>query len=105
MQHAIDQATRLNLKIGVMFLDLDRFKVINDSLGHIKGDMLLCVIAERLKGILRNEDTVARVGGDEFVILLETIKNADQVAQLSKEILRVICQPIVLDGHILNVST
>jgi len=84
---------------AVLFLDLDRFKVVNDSLGHMMGDKLLTEVALRLQGVLRTEDTVARMGGDEFTILLQNVKGigeATMVAdRIQKELLRAVC----IDGH------
>lgn len=105
LQHAIDQARRFNTLVGVLFLDLNRFKVINDSLGHDKGDLLLQTIAERLKKTVRDIDTVARLGGDEFVIVLEHITEAAHVSIFARDLLNVINQSIELAGHIVSVST
>ncbi|MEG3898182.1 MULTISPECIES: EAL domain-containing protein [unclassified Microcoleus] len=85
-------------QFAVLFLDLDRFKVINDSQGHRTGDRLLVAVARRLLTGLRPGDTVARVGGDEFVILLEEIQGVDEAKALAKEILRAIERPLNLEG-------
>ena len=73
LEHAFVRANRRGTKIAVLFMDLDNFKVINDSLGHEVGDQLLVAVAERLKNCLRPEDTAARLGGDEFTILVEDV--------------------------------
>jgi diguanylate cyclase (GGDEF)-like protein/PAS domain S-box-containing protein len=105
MEHAIQQAKWLDTQIAVLFMDLNRFKIINDSLGHDKGDVLLRAVSERLKTAVRDVDTVARLGGDEFVVMLENITDTDYVLQVAKELLRVVCQPVNLDGNIVSVST
>lgn len=84
---------------AVLFLDIDRFKVINDSLGHLSGDQLLIGIAQRLQTCLRAEDTVARLGGDEFAILLDDISNPEFAVQVSERILKALSRPFVIEGH------
>jgi diguanylate cyclase (GGDEF)-like protein/PAS domain S-box-containing protein len=84
---------------AVLFLDLDRFKLINDSLGHISGDQLLIEVSRRLRECLRTEDTIARLGGDEFVILLDNIKNADDSVNIAKKILSTFRKSFVIDGQ------
>jgi diguanylate cyclase (GGDEF)-like protein/PAS domain S-box-containing protein len=105
MRHAIEQAKRLGTRIGVLFMDLNRFKVINDSLGHEVGDLLLCAIADRLRVAVREVDTVARLGGDEFVVLLENIHEYEQIARITDGLLKVVSQPVELAGQVLTVST
>ncbi|HEV2147222.1 MAG TPA: EAL domain-containing protein [Longimicrobiaceae bacterium] len=84
---------------AVLFLDLDRFKLINDSLGHHVGDRLLCVVAARLRGALRAEDTVARFGGDEFALLLADIAGPDVAVETAARIQAAISAPVNLDGY------
>lgn len=84
---------------AVLFLDLDRFKLINDSLGHIAGDRLLIEVAHRLRDGLRSVDTVARLGGDEFVILLDNIKHADDAVECAQKILTTLRHPFIIDGQ------
>ncbi|MEM9008146.1 MAG: EAL domain-containing protein [Cyanobacteria bacterium P01_F01_bin.86] len=84
---------------AVLFLDLDRFKMVNDSLGHVVGDQLLVTIAQRLIGHTRNIDVVARLGGDEFVILLEDIKNTAEVVQVTERILAETQIPLQINNH------
>jgi len=84
---------------AVLFLDLDRFKVINDSLGHQAGDRLLSVISARLRGALREEDTVARFGGDEFALLLPDIGEPRVATEVAERIQRAIAEPVNLDGY------
>jgi diguanylate cyclase (GGDEF)-like protein/PAS domain S-box-containing protein len=91
--------------LALIFLDLDRFKMINDSLGHEIGDQLLCEVASRLKRCLREDDTVARLGGDEFTIMLPDIANEDGAAKVAEKILESIRQPIIISDHKLFIST
>ena len=96
---ALAQARRGRGKISVMFLDIDRFKLVNDTAGHAQGDELLRGAARRLEGIVRDGDTVARVGGDEFAILLPSIDRASDAADLAQRILEAFREPWVLDGR------
>ncbi|MET0087583.1 MAG: EAL domain-containing protein [Sedimenticola sp.] len=101
---ALSQAKRNNTKLAVMYLDMDRFKAINDSLGHLMGDQLLQTVAGILKSCLRDSDTLARVGGDEFNLLLPDIGNREDVLAISKKILDRLKQPINLEGFEVFVS-
>ncbi len=100
----VDIAARENTKIGVLFLDLDRFKQVNDSMGHGAGDLLLVAIAERLRACVRQCDTVARMGGDEFVVLLPQVRAPEAAAVVGEKILRAITEPLVIEGHELVIS-
>jgi diguanylate cyclase (GGDEF)-like protein/PAS domain S-box-containing protein len=102
---AISHAHRQGRPLAVLFLDLDQFKVINDSLGHSLGDRLLQAVAERLQAAVREGDTVARQGGDEFILLLPWIANAVDAAKVARKILEAIRQPFHLDGHDLYMTT
>ena len=92
-------------RYAVLFLDLDRFKMINDSLGHVVGDQLLVAIAQRLKIHLRQTDLVARLGGDEFLVLLEDISSSEEVAQIAERILADFQKPLAINGHQIFIST
>jgi diguanylate cyclase (GGDEF)-like protein/PAS domain S-box-containing protein len=99
LEHAIDQARRHGYRIGVMLLDLDRFKDINDSLGLTAGDTLLQETAQRVSNSVRKEDTVARLGGDELLVVLEDILDPHMAARLAEKILSVLGAPFVLNGQ------
>ncbi|HEY9875812.1 MAG TPA: EAL domain-containing protein, partial [Candidatus Obscuribacterales bacterium] len=88
-----------NYQFAVLFLDIDRFKVVNDSLGHLSGDRLLQSIATRLQASLRLSDTLARLGADEFAILLEEIGDADDATRIASEIHKELTLPFFVDGH------
>ncbi len=98
-EQSIKLAQRDNHKCAVLFIDLDRFKVINDSLGHAAGDTLLIEVARRLRDCVRDSDVVARLGGDEFVVMLDRISDRDQVAVVARNILAALLSPIILAGH------
>lgn len=98
LEHAVEQARRHGQHIAVLFLDLDRFKTVNDSLGHPAGDELLIMVARRIRARLRNEDTLARLGGDEFVILLEQLDAAQMAAIVAQDLLQVLAAPVLLSG-------
>jgi diguanylate cyclase (GGDEF)-like protein len=99
LRHVIEAAHRHQRRFAVLFIDLDRFKVINDSLGHDAGDMLLVEIASRLHGALRSSDVVARLGGDEFVVILGETAESDDVERIASNLLSVLSQPLQLSGH------
>jgi diguanylate cyclase (GGDEF)-like protein/PAS domain S-box-containing protein len=101
---AIGHAERMQREIAVLFLDLDRFKNINDSLGHAIGDTLISILAQRLRSAVRMVDTVARVGGDEFVVVLTDISQESDITQVLSALFAAINQPVLLDNHELSVS-
>jgi diguanylate cyclase (GGDEF)-like protein len=104
LEHGIEQAKRHKKEIALFFIDLDHFKQINDSLGHPIGDRVLVTVTERLKAMIRKEDTLARLGGDEFTIIIEDIKEIEDISQLAQKILNVLIQPIHIEGHTLYIS-
>ena len=105
IQVGLAQARRQQNMLALLFLDLDRFKIINDSLGHTVGDQLLRVIAGRLKGCLRECDTVARLGGDEFMVLLPDIRSASDAGRIGNKIIRTLTEPVNCNGHELHITT
>lgn len=105
LNHAIERAKRGNLQVAVMFLDLDHFKTINDSLGHDVGDKLLVSMSKRLLNCIREDDTVARLGGDEFIIIIEQVHDISDLDPLLKKIMKVTAEAIVIDEHELSTST
>jgi len=104
IKHAIDFSNRQSKSIALFFIDLDRFKQVNDSLGHDYGDVLLQSIAKRLKSSLRIDDTVARIGGDEFVVLLESFSNENQLGRIAGKVIDAIGKPVELDKNIVSVG-
>lgn len=102
---AIESARRHGRRFALLFLDLDRFKTINDSLGHDAGDELLQVIGERLRQCVRASDLVSRIGGDEFVLLLNEVDNNDDVGRFADKLLTRILEPLILNGHEHRMST
>jgi diguanylate cyclase (GGDEF)-like protein/PAS domain S-box-containing protein len=105
LAHAIDRAQRYGHQIGVMILDLDGFKTVNDSLGHPVGDQLLVQVAGRLQQCIRVEDTVARLGGDEFAIILSSLHDGSDAVEVVRKILASIEQPFDLSGVGAMIST
>ena len=105
LQQAIDQSRRTGSQTGVLFLDLNRFKQVNDSLGHDLGDLLLEKIASRLKHLVRETDTVARLGGDEFVLVLADLDSIETMAAVAEKVLESVAAPVSLAGHELNITT
>ncbi len=93
LEHALSQATRNESILAILFIDLDRFKIINDSLGHAMGDNVLQVVAERLIHLLRESDTIARLGGDEFALILENVTNVAEIISTTQRILDDIARP------------
>lgn len=101
---AIELARRQGSQFAVMFLDLDRFKHINDSLGHAVGDLLLQSVAHCLVSCVRQSDTISRQGGDEFIVLLANIEHASHAALSAQKIIEALALPHRVDGHILHIS-
>lgn len=101
---ALIQAKRSKNELAVMFVDLDRFKLVNDTLGHIKGDELLKMVALRLKERLREGDTLARLGGDEFTLILPDLRDKKDAAMIADQIVHSLSQPFNLDGTEVHVS-
>lgn len=101
---ALAKARRNNEKAAVLFLDLDRFKLVNDMLGHVMGDCLLKEVSIRLSNCMRQSDTIARLGGDEFTILIPDINHVEDAARIAQKILDVIRDPFYIKGHEFHVS-
>jgi len=98
-RRALVRAKRAGHLVGLLYLDLDRFKPVNDRLGHKCGDLLLQTVAKRLKGSVREEDTIARLGGDEFAVILEHLSAPRDAAATATKILRALARPFSLEGH------
>lgn len=105
MQQLIKTSKKYELSHALLFLDLDRFKQINDSLGHDMGDLLLMNVADRIKGLLKNKDILARYGGDEFVVALTAIKHPREAANMAEKIIEVLETPFQLAGEEIYIST
>ncbi len=101
---AIAQAQRNREVLALLFIDLDRFKTVNDSLGHPVGDRLLKAVGERLMTCTRGSDTVARIGGDEFVVLLADLKQPEDARHVAQKVLDSLSEPLTIDGHELKVT-
>ncbi|WP_426070282.1 putative bifunctional diguanylate cyclase/phosphodiesterase [Janthinobacterium sp. DSP2-3-3] len=104
LAYALARADRQDSSVGLLLLDLDNFKVVNDTLGHHCGDQLLKLVAERLVAILRGTDIICRIGGDEFVVIVEPADDASEMASVASKILAVLATPFALEGHQLYVS-
>jgi diguanylate cyclase (GGDEF)-like protein len=98
-------ARRQRTVMALLFLDLDRFKLINDSLGHATGDQLLRVVSRRLSSCIRDEDTVARLGGDEFMVLLPRISGSADAGRIGRKIIDCLVEPVSCNGHKLHITT
>ncbi|MFT3928924.1 MAG: EAL domain-containing protein [Spongiibacteraceae bacterium] len=101
---AIERARRFNHRVALMMVDLDHFKRINDSLGHHMGDQLLIVVAQRLSACVRSSDTVARMGGDEFVMVLSDVETLEQIKIVAEKIVSDVAEPIHIGHHHLQVT-
>ena len=104
LNQAVEHALRNRLTLAVLFLDVDHFKKINDTLGHAVGDELLVHVGARLRGCVRASDTVARVGGDEFTILLPEITRMDDVTTVANKVMQTFASPIIVGNHEITVS-
>ena len=101
---AMASAARNRRRLAVFYIDLDRFKVVNDSLGHTIGDLLLQQIAERFHSVIRKQDTVARLSGDEFAVVLTEMASFERAELVAQKLLDVVRQPFILDGHPVHIS-
>jgi len=104
LRQTLNQAQRHQHRAAVMFIDLDRFKHINDTLGHEVGDQFLAAVAQRLRAAVRAVDTVARLGGDEFVVILHEISGPDDALMVAEKLLAALIEPIAASGHALHAS-
>lgn len=102
---AIIKAERQKTEFALLFIDLDRFKQINDSLGHTFGDKVLKVIAKRLLGVVRREDSLSRLGGDEFTLLVEDLKQEIDISTLAKKIIAVLTEPILIEDNTIYITS
>ena len=101
---ALAQARRNGWKVGLLFIDLDRFKMVNDTLGHVQGDVLLRTVSERLVSAIRAGDSVARLGGDEFAVILPDMPNSDTAAHVAQKLLDTLAEPVALEQREMYVS-
>ncbi len=104
LDHALGRLQRHPARVGLLFVDLDRFKIVNDKLGHEAGDHLLVAVAERLRGSVRPDDTVARLGGDEFVVLCEDLTNPLSAVQVAQRIVTAFTPPVRLGREAIAIS-
>ena len=104
IDQAIEMAQRKKHKIGILFIDLDHFKTINDTLGHHIGDLLLSQVASRMSFMLRATDTLGRLGGDEFLFLAPEVDDAEKLATIAAKFIEILVQPIAVDSHLLHVT-
>ncbi len=104
LNQAVERGRRDHSRFAVLFIDLDRFKTLNDSLGHHVGDRFLIEVANRLRGLVRKVDTVARLGGDEFVILVEQLSSPAYAQQLADKIVRGLKAPVTIDDRVLHIG-
>jgi diguanylate cyclase (GGDEF)-like protein len=105
VQQAAQECRRGGGNCAVLFVDLDRFKTLNDSLGHFAGDTVLRTVAERLRATVRLEDTVARMGGDEFVVLLKHVARVEDAGDVGRKIIEALARPILLEEHELRIGS
>ncbi len=105
LHQALSQAKRHHQAMAIMFLDLDRFKQINDTLGHEAGDELLQQVAKRLAGCVREEDTVSRSGGDEFIVVLPEVRQPRDAALVAEKVIKAINEPVAIGEHLVQVGT
>ncbi|MES2071860.1 MAG: diguanylate cyclase [Pseudomonadota bacterium] len=104
LEHALSQARRNQNMVAVKFIDLDRFKEVNDKLGHRVGDLLLQTVANRLRSLLREIDTISRIGGDEFILVLSDMTSEQHVLETAEKILHALSQPYFIEQHTLSTT-
>lgn len=104
LEHSLARARRMKSRLAILFIDLDRFKNINDSLGHDIGDKVLCAVADRLSPLVRKADTLARLGGDEFIIILEQLRKKEDVGRYVQKLLRELIQTMRIEDQDLHIT-
>lgn len=104
LERTLQRASQLNTRFGLMFLDLDGFKGINDRLGHHIGDLLLIEVGKLFKSCLRKDDYLARLGGDEFLVIIPDISDSDSLTEMARRLVEVLARPLELEGHTVCVS-
>lgn len=104
LEQGIKKAKRGDTSLAIMFIDLDNFKPVNDTFGHDAGDKLLIAVSESLKKSLRSEDTLARIGGDEFTIIIEKVDTVEDIANLANKLMDSLIEPIEIDSNVFSVS-
>ena len=97
VEHTLERSTRSHQQVAVLFMDLDSFKTVNDSLGHVAGDRLLVTVAQRLHECLRTADTATRLGGDEFAVLLEDVESEDEAVAVATRIMGSLRPPVLVE--------
>lgn len=105
LHNSLEIASSNQELVALLFLDLDGFKSINDTLGHNVGDLLLKTVASRLKKCLRGSDTISRLGGDEFTVILPAIPGREEAAKVAEKIRDAIMQPFILEEHTVSITT
>jgi len=104
LEQRILTARRVNARFGLLFFDLDRFKAVNDTIGHNVGDFLLNEVAHRVRASIRGADTLARLGSDEFVVLMSEVGHPEDCAILAQKIIRIVSEPMIIQGHAINIG-
>ena len=104
IEQAIERGRRNKHKVGVLFIDLDHFKTINDTLGHHIGDLLLSQVASRMTYMLRATDTLGRLGGDEFLLLAPDVDDVEKLSTIAEKLIEILAQPITVNAHVLHVT-
>ncbi len=104
LAHEVHHAERTGARVALLFLDLDHFKEVNDTLGHEDGDQLLQQTAQRLRTCTRAEDTVARLGGDEFTVIVTGVQHTEDVEQIARKIITALAQPFIIGGELVQIS-
>ena len=104
LQHALSRANRQSGRVAVLYCDVDHFKLINDTFGHRVGDLVLQDVARRLESVLREDDTIARVGGDEFVIVFEELSDGTEATRIAERARLAMSTPLIVDGEELKIS-
>ncbi len=104
MSRALLHSKRLDVRFALLFIDLDKFKTVNDNLGHAAGDQLLREVSERIKHVVRESDTVARLGGDEFTVIMSSISKNDDVIRVAQLIVETLSKPFFLNEKKANIG-